>query len=421
LVINPGSRARTRIRFGTSEREVSASTLKTFLANAITSTELVLIEQEVPSDADWRLIYVPEPQRLDEFRSSPALMEILLSQRAACVADDQTPAWLLAVLKEQGQRLWTATGADFAAAESSTAMLREIRSVIDEDYESLETALEPQWRWFAGRLLQQIEEQARELQTALDKFHGQRKVAEQTLEQYRRNWMGGIHNILDDWFQGKTSGPTFTALVDHPKKCTSDAFMQSLGLNSLWPKLSDMLTDRMAEFIPGLSGLATRMELHRIALGDARAHWVPRSLNSVIDQALTDRKLLSELTEKKKGLVESLTRKKSLEADERRSHLQRAAKAVMQIIETGFADWSESLMRELRAGIELQLIAALANRGLPDPEGIVAAQRGLEQVKQVMVSPEGGASSEAAHVEELLRSLTNRRWLTRHVPPARAS
>lgn len=420
LILTPGTAARTRIRFATGEREISASTLKTFLSNAITSDELVIVEQEVPSDADWRLIYVPEPWRLESARNNVRLSELLLSQRAACVIDDATPGWMLKALKDQGQRLWTATRADVEAGPPSPLLLDELSILLSEGMDTLEMALEPQWRWLAVRLVEQIEEQSRELQVSLDKYYGQRKVAEQTLEQYRRNWSGGIHNAIEEWMQSRLGGPAVGALIDGSKKCTSDTFLQALGLSGLWTKLNDLLTDRMAEFVPGLSGLATRLELHRIALGDAKARWNPRGLNAIIDQTLTDKRLLPDAGDRKKGLVESLTRKKSVEAEERRAQMQRAARVVVQIIEGAFADWSDSLMREIRAGIELQLTAALANRGLPDPDSIEAAQRGLEQVKQVMLAAPGAESNDLVQAEELLRSLSNRRWLTRRVSPLRS-
>lgn len=405
-----------RIHYGKTDREVSRNTLASLLSGDLGSDEVIRIEQRLFGDAAWRLIWIPHPAALVPLFERPVVVETFLHQRAALAVEEQLPTEFRARLTALGQKLWITPVSELEFEDSRRALFDQVASVQNDSDDEQDVRAITQWKWVAERLIGQIEERRRQYQTALDRYAAQLRVAQQTLEQYRRNWMNGLHNAIDEHVVARASGPAMVAFWDAQKKGPdSDSYLAAVGLPALFAKLNAFLTDRMGEFVNGLGGLASRVDLHRIGFAENIAQWNPRPLAAKIGSSFDEKRVFPDGGGKRSGLVGSLTGKNSAVVDERKGQVSRAGRTLAQIVETDFASWSESFVRAMTDVIALQLTAALANKNLPDPDGMKAAIAGLDQLTSEVRSA-GGVHEAEALAAEWIQFLAGRHWFAPHTP-----
>ncbi len=414
-MLESGRHERVRIRYGQSDHDVSPATLTAFLTSDLKVDDLVLIDQSIQSDSDWKIIWVPYPGLLESVIDRLGTVGLFLAHQAVVCVSDVVPESVMRIVHAHAQKFWAMPSAETEFADALIRLVDELRSLLAEPEEERSMRRVQQWQWLALRLRAQIEDRKKSYTVLLDRNGGHLKNCRHVLQQYRKSWAGSLHNLLDDYFQSRLTGSGLTALAESQKDGPRpETFMTATGFNNLRGKLDAFITDRMVEFVSGLGALASKLELMRISLGDSYVKWDSRALSQLCEAQLEEKKVFPPVQKKKTGLVRNLTQRAGGLSDERKAQLQRAARVVVQTIETDFAGWSESLMRSVEQTVRVQLAAALANSGHPDPEGIELAMIGLDRVARSISGKDADAQSEDAVLAECFQSLAANLHLARY-------
>jgi len=415
--VENGESAEIRLIHGTVEKEVSRSTLAALLEHKLPGNETLVIEEREPTPSRWRFVWLPNAHHCRIPDGIRCENDILLAQRAALVIREGTPEPLREALDELGQKLWLVSKDDLSLPADRKKLLEEIATLPNERQQELELRLSATWRWLCIRLIEQISEKRRLYKQALSRFEVGRASARHLLEQYKRNWTGGIRTLTQTHLQNRVAGAAFASLLDAQKPGPQpDTFLAVIALPSLWVKVDEYLTDQMANLLAGLSGLAAKLELHRIGLGEANTHWSCRALGPLLERQLKEKKLFPADSGKRGGLVGNLTGRKQALIEDRKSQISRGSRLVMQTIETEFVNWCGSFISNVEAGITLQLTASLVNREYPDPEGLQTALEGLDRLETAIQRRRESARSPEAIAAELLNTMTQRRWIPLYQP-----
>jgi len=297
---------------------------------------------------------------------------------------DDAPTALPEALQQNGQKLWIIPPAQRQSKDERARLLLEISTLRDDRPEDLDIRAQAAWNWLVARLETQIANKRREYQQLLNQYEIKISSSRHLLNQYRTNWINGVRSVVEVYLQNRVAGSTFAPLFDPAKPGPQVAsFMSALGLPSMWAKLGEYVTDRIADFVGGLTGLAARLEFSRISLGDASARWDARTLTPRLEAFLSERKIFPT-SSKRAGLVGNLTGRKQQVLDERKAQVAKAVRLLPTFVETEFAAWAGALVSSVEKGITLQLAAALANKGFPDEEGLQSANDGLDRFERLL-------------------------------------
>ncbi|MDD5089155.1 MAG: hypothetical protein PHI18_10220, partial [bacterium] len=396
---------RIRVRHTGGEQELSPRALGALLTAPLPPNGFLVVEEQAHAETGWSLAWIPQPRFLNAPDGDALETEFLLRQRAAVVVDEDAPAPFRDTLKALNQKLWVVPRGELGSAEDRQRLLDEIATLADDRAEHIALRITATWRWLVDRLLDKIEAMRSDYKQRLNQFEIKISSARHLLRQYRTNWLGGIRGQVESHFGQRVGSAAFAGFLDASKPAPQpDTFVSALALTTLNGKLDEFLTDRMAELVGGLGGLATKLELRRIPLGDTNVRWDFRALIPKLEAHLKKEGIFPA-GGKRAGLAGNLTGKKQQVSRERREQLSRGVREAAQFIVQDFADWSGELGNTLEHTISLQLTAALANQGLPDADGMRAAQAGLDRLEEALRSRKEATIRPEATVTEWLAVL----------------
>jgi hypothetical protein len=383
--LHSGSSERTVLRYGSSEREVSAHSLATLFTQDLPAGEPLEIEQTLFSAGLWRMVWVPHPQHFRAPNGAGRENDVLLAQRAALLITEDAPANLRTALEELNQKLWEVARDDLSTTDERRKLFTELATVLDDRPEDIELRASAAWRWLSVRLLEQIGQRRVAFQQALNRHESYVATTRHLLSQYQKNWSGGLRALMQKYVQGRLTTPAFAAFFNTQKDGPrADTFISALALPGLQSRVNEFLTDQMAALVAGLSGLSAKLELRRISLGEVSTQWSLRPVGQRLETMLKEKRIFPTETVKRRGLVHNLTSRKQEVLDERRAQISRAARATLLFIEQEFVEWSSSLMSAVEGSILIQLAAALVNKGLPDPDALRTAAIGLDRLEKTI-------------------------------------
>lgn len=399
-----------RLRQGRVDQSLSRKNLDTLLSGPLPPDEIIIIDETTSAPATWRFAWMPHPRFLLRDDSLAPVIELLWSQRAAVVISDH-PDECVTLLKATGQKLWVVQTADTAAGDRER-LVADVTTVLKDRPSDLDVRASAAWLWLRGQALERIDRDRTRSRKMLSHIEIKQHATQHLLTQYRKNWTGGIRTISESYFTNRTGSEGIADLLD-PKLAgpTAETFLAAMNLPRLWSKLDEYLTDRMADFLAGLGGLAAKLELRRITLGDADARWGIRALTPKLEAALREQQVFPKTSGKRSGLVGNLTGKKQAISDERKGQIARATRVLSHTIESEFTRWCGALMASVEAGISLQLAAAAANQGLPDTDGLRTMLTGLDRLEAALRGDHAHEPSAEAVAVEWLRQLAARRWV----------
>jgi hypothetical protein len=389
--VSPANVVELRMRGSAGSAPASPEDVVNAAAAASEAQDVLVVEEMVASASPWKVVWIPHPAHFRFAEARPAEMEALLAQRAAVILAEDAPTALPEALQQIGQKLWIAPPTLRQSDDERTRLLGEIATLLDDRTEDWDIRAQAAWNWLAARLDTHIQTKRREYQQLLNQCEIKVSSSRHLLNQYRTNWINGVRSVVEVYLQNRVAGAAFAPLFDPGKPGPQVAtFMSALGLPTMWSKLSEFVTDRMADFVAGLTGLAGRLELSRITLGDGSARWDARLLTPKLEAFLNERKVFPTAS-KRAGLVGNLTGRKQQVLDERKAQVSKAVRLLPAFVESEFAAWAGALTTAVEKGITLQLAAALANKGFPDEEGLRRAIEGLDRFER-MLRGEGGAT-----------------------------
>jgi len=410
-----GSIAAVKLRHGHATRDVSRKAMLSMLSGDLVRDDLLLIEEHVAGPQAWSLCWIPHPAHCARVGERPAEMDLWLAQRAAVAVSEDAPAHLRETLEEMGQKLWLTRRDDLASPDDRQRLLDELATLLGDRDEELDIRASAAWMWVAARLLEQTEDKKRSFQHALSHYELKLASSNHLLGEYRTHWIGGVRTLVEGYVQGRLTCPAMAALFDVQKSGpTVESYLAALSLPALWKKLNEHVTDRMAEFVSGLAGLATKLNLQRIPLGDVDVKWDPRTLGPRLERILVEKQIFPSGGGKRGGLVSKVTGRKQAMLDERKGQVARGTRLTVQFIETEFAAWARTLMSAMTERINIQLSAALVNEGYPDPDGLRAALPGFERLEAAIRGRRESARSPEAVTAEWLQQLAAARWIPRY-------
>ena len=410
--LQSGPDARTILRHGSSEHEVSAQTLSTLLGQDLPEGELLEIEQTAPSTGHWRMVWVPRPRHYHAPNAAPRENEVLLAQRAALLITEDVPAKLRTALEELNQKLWEVAYVDLSTADERNKLFTELATVLEDPPEDLELRASAAWRWLAVRLLEQIAQRRQTFQQALNSHESYMATTRHLLSQYQKNWSGGLRALMQKYVQARLTTPASTAFFDAQKPGPrAETFISALAIPGMQGRVDEFLTDQMAALVAGLSGLSAKLELRRIALGDVYTQWALRPVAARLEALLKEKRIFPVEAGKRRGLVRNLTGGKQEVLDERRAQISRAARTALLFLEQEFVEWSSALVNNVEGNILIQLTAALANRGLPDPDALRSAAGGLDRLEKAIHTPREALHSPESVTAGWLSRLAGSHWI----------
>lgn len=409
-----GHIAEIRWRQGRMDQTLSRKALDKLLSSPLPPDEVIAIDEACKAEAAWRFAWVPHPRFLLRDDSLVPVIETLFAQRAAVVVSDHGDE-VVAMLKATGQKLWIVQTADATEAEDRARLVRDVCGVQDDRQSELDVRAAAAWSWLRGRALARIERDRLRGRRSLDQIEVKQQTTRNLLTQYRKNWTGGIRTLSESHFTSRMNTGNLTELCD-PKNAgpTAESFLAAMNLPRLWTKLDEYLTDRMADFLAGLGGLAAKLELRRITLGDAEARWAMRAVTPKLEAALREQQVFPKKTGRRSGFVGSLTGKKQAILDERKGQIARGSRVIAHALEAEFGQWCGALMTGVEAGITLQLAAALANQGLPDADGLRTMLSGLDRLEAALKGEMPDEQNAEAMAADWLDYLASRRWIPQY-------
>ena len=335
-----GQEERTVFRHGQTEHDIFRKSLAELLQQEVPPRELLEIEETIPADARWRVIWMPHPGHFHSPNERLREIEALLAQRAALVVQDDAPEKLRTTLEELGQKLWNVARDNLSTAEERRAFFAELTTLLDDRPEDLELRASAAWQWLSVRLLDQIEKRKQAFKQALNRYEIYVATTRHLLAQYQKNWTGGLRALLDKYMQGRLTNPAMAAFFDAQKAGPQpDTFVAAISLPSLQSRVDEFLTDQMAALVGGLSGLSVKLELRRISIGDVKTNWSLRPVGARLENLLKEKRVFPAETGKRGGLVGNLTGKKQGIWDERRGRVLGVLRPLRPCIGHGIAEW----------------------------------------------------------------------------------
>jgi len=295
-------------RHGLTETRLKAEALRMLLEKNLGRERLITVRQRVVAESDFTFIWLPDPIVFEDFIDDPAAFELFLSQRLAIELSDETPLLIHERLKGMGQFLLRVSEEQVANDEVSARlddMILELMEMSSETREELAASI---WSWLVPRLIEAIERTKQQYAVMIDKQQHKLAATQHLLREYRRNWVSGIKNEADAYLQKRIRSQQFEIFYDGKQPGPEiESFLTAVSVSALRSKLTKSMTDRIAEFVAGLSALANKVELRQISLKDIDTRWNPQKLNSTLEAALAKQKVFTEGGGPRVGLVGALT------------------------------------------------------------------------------------------------------------------
>jgi hypothetical protein len=417
--VDAGKESVVRLRHGSDEQVISRTGVLDYLGGDAPSDDWYIVDERVPGSGTWRFLWMPFPGYFHAENCRPSDFEMVMSQNAAVVVTEVTPVPLQKMLEEIGQKYWPISENDLSTSEERTRLMRDLSVLWDHRPQDLNVGRAAAWNWFVVRLTERIVIRRREFQQALNQQEIKIASTRHLLTQYKKNMTNGVRTMVETYLQNRVASQAFTAFYDSGKGGPqTDSFLSAVGLPSLWTKVDEYVTDRMADFVTGLTGLAAKLDLPRITLGEANARWASRSLNSRLEAALNEKRIFPEGGGKRGGLVGNLTGRKQAVVDDRKAQVLKAARILVQFIELEFQAWCTQFMNTVESGVVVRLATALAGQGMPDMDTIRSTIDGLTRMEQLLTGEAAGAESSPPPASiEWMASLTERRWIPLYHTP----
>ena len=415
-----GAKERTLIQVGAAERELSESALKALLSSPLPPDRVTVLHKEVPSDSQWRFAWLPDPEALAMHVGWPAVLEALVGAQIMLFVGDEAPSAFQPWFLRPGLIMRQYAATEYVRDDIRVPLLAELAAMKEQSYPEQQAVHAATWNFLLPRLVDQLDSLRQQYALEIDRQNMKLQTTRQTLGEYRRNWSNGIKNSLDDFFGKKANGQAMAALLD-PKQTgpTTGTYLKALALPSLWKKLHELLTDRLGEFVPGLSALATRVSLRSISLKEVEMRWNPAALAQQIEDELDSKRSFQHGGGERSGIFGSLTGKNEEIAGARKAQITRANKTVQNIIEQDFLQWCDNVLHTVEQRVRVQIAAAQVNQGLPDIESLRNGLTGIDRLTAMLEGKRDETRAEPSkRVGALLRGWSQRRWIRRFAPAA---
>lgn len=411
---------RTVVEFGATERELSETALNALLSTALPPDRVTVVRRKVESDSEWRFAWLPDIDSLVNHAAWPAVLETFIGAQVMIAIRDELPAAFQSWFSRPGMIARQYSATEIVRDDVRPVLFSELCAMREQSFAEREAMIAATWSYLIPKLVDQLDALRQQNTIEIDRQNMKLQLTRQTLGEYRRNWSNGIRNLLDDFFNKKNSGTAMSALIDPRQPGPQPGtYLQALALPSLWKQLSELMNERLGEFVQGLGALAIRVELRSISLKDFDMKWNPSSIAQSLEEELQSRRVFSEGGGARAGIVGALIGKSEEIAGLRRGQIVRANKTVQQQIEQDFLEWADRLFHSIEQRVRVQIAASQANQGLPDIETLRTSLTGIDRLTAMLEGNREGAREEPVRrVAQLLRSWSQRRWIRRYLPAA---
>ncbi len=418
--VEPGDAERTLIQVKDSERELSESALNAFLSSPLPPDRVTIVKRVVRSEFAWRFAWLPDVEGLALHAAWPAVIEAMLAAQVMINIGDEIHPAFAPWFARPGLIARQYTGTEICRDDVRPLLLSGLFAMREQSYAEQQAVLAATWKFILPRLVDELDALRQQYTLDIDRQNIKLQTTRQMLSEYRRNWSNAIRNIVEDYFTKKESGPAFAALLDPRQPGPQPAtYVQALSLTTLWKRLNEVMTDKMAEFVQGLSALATRIELRNISLKEVEVRWVPNQLAASIEEELSIKQIFSVGGGERSGIVGTLTGKKDEIAQQRRSQILRANKIAFNLIDQDFVLWSDRVLHAIEQRVRVQLTAAQINQGLPDIEMLRTGLTGIDRLTAMLEGNREGTRVEPPkRAAATLTGWAGRRWFRRFAPSA---
>jgi len=413
--VQAGEEEELHFRHGFNETRIEVEALHQLLGKDLGQERLITIHEQTKSNGQWSFAWVPHPAAVEKFLDDSALIELQVEQKIAFIVVPGSAEAMITRLEDIGQPLFQIAASGLSTGEPEIDVEAKVGGVMDGDDDEHQERIDTAWSWLQPRLLEQTEITKQQYGMMIDRQTNKLSVTSQLLREYRRNWVSGIRNETDSYLQKRTRGKAFEPFWDAKSPGPETAsFITAMSVSSLRQRHAKTMTDRMAEFVAGLSALATKVELRKIPLQEMNTRWNPADLSEKIESALVKHRVFTEGGGPRAGIVGSLTGKSGEIVDTRKGQVLRAGRYVVQTVENEFAIWCDRLMRDVEHRVQVQLAADLANQGLPDADALRTAISGLDRLAKMI---RGDTAQESSRPETVaggwLTMLSQRRLIPR--------
>jgi hypothetical protein len=346
---------------------------------------LAVIEERFENRSLWDFVWVPHPHFFNQSLEQDIARCLQMSQRGAVIIEEDTPPALCELFETLGQKLWIISKKDIRTEDDRRKLLAQVINLSFDTPEQMLIRHTSAWQWLTLRQLDQISNLKLQNEKILSRYETRLMTARHLLTQYRTHWQGGVKTIVETYLQNRIGSQAFAPFWDSKNPgLQPESFLAAMAMAGLWSKLAEYITDRMADFVSGLGGLAAKIEVVRITLGEAKAKWDTRPIGQKIIRELMDKKVFPSDNSKKSGLVGNLTGRKQAVTDERKAQVSKAIRIVGTEIETNFAEWSTLLISTVESGIIAQLDAGLAKQGFSNAESLRHSSEALDRLELMM-------------------------------------
>ncbi len=385
--VTPEREPSLKLRLNSNVRDIPRAALAVFLGRDRSTDDPIEVQETLPGSSLWQFLWLPHPGRITGRR--PAELELLLAQRAAVVIVEDTPIELVNVLNSLGQKLWPVARRDLETAEDRQRLLHELATLREDRLEEISLRASAARNWLRSQLLVQTTDRKHQHLKLLGQYDHHLNTTRHLLMQYRTHWTSGVRSLAETHFQTRMNAAATAALYDPQKPGPSrDSFLSAMALTALATRLEEFVNDRMADFVAGLTGLAAKIELRSVSLGDAKACWAARALFPRLDQLLGENHMFAAETRKRGGLTATLTGKRQGIIDERKAQTAKATRLVINFLVHEFVEWSGALINSVEQGITVQLAAALTAKGAPSSDSLRATVADLECLERLLEAKE---------------------------------
>lgn len=418
--VKPGEKNASAISVGNSYRELSENALHVLLDSELPMDRMTVLAKQVESESSWRAAWIADPELLSRFMGWPALLEAMMAAQVVVVIGDDVPQNFAPWLSRPGLVTFQFAATEICREDVRGPLLSQLCALREQGSSEHQSVLDATWQFLSPRLLDSLDALRQQYTLEIDRQNGKVQTTRQMLGEYRRNWMSGIRNLLNDYMTKKDSGQAFATLLD-PKQTGPQAenFLQAVAMPTLNKRLTEMMTDRMAEFVQGLSALATRVDLRSIPLKDLDTVWNPAPLASQIEDELSAKSFFTKGGGERAGLVSSLMGRSEEIVQLRKTQLARASKLVQQSLERDFQEWCDNFLHTVEQRVRVQIAAAQINQGLPDHDALRRGLEGIDRLTTLLEGRrEGSRAAPAQHTTAWLGALSKRRWFRRYSPAA---
>lgn len=416
--IEPSNRNCTLVQAGDVDHELSDVALQALLHTALPMDRVTVLKREIESESQWRFAWLPDLPGLALHAGWPSVLEAMTAAQVMIHVGEELPPAFAPWFSRPGMIARQYAATEIIREDVRPQLFSELFAMRDQSFSEQQSMHAATWHFLLPRLVDELDALRQQYTLDIDRQNMKLQTTRQLLGEYRRNWAGGVRNIMDDYFTKKITGPALAALLD-PRQSgpQPSTFLQALSLTTLWKRLHELLTDKMAEFVQGLSALATRVELRTISLKEVDMRWSSNSLGAAIEEELTLKRVFTEGGGERSGIVGTLMGKKDEIVSARRAQIARANKIAQNLIEQDFLQWSERILHAVEARVRVQIAAAQVNQGLPEIENLRAGLTGIDRLTAMLEGNREGTRVEPPkRIGALLKGWTGRRWIRRYTP-----